>query len=282
MWRSVKYGMKRVWDRRKRWLKEQAEGLLPPDEQERIALHPCVAHRGWSGKAPENTLAAFRLAMGEPAVQWIELDVHLSRDEVPVVIHDPTLKRTARVPGRVTEYTAAQLAGLDAGSWFHPSYAKEPVPELDQVLAVTEGRCRLNVEIKGEDSDPVLIARRVAEVIRSRGREQDTLITSFRPAVLLAVKESCPSAATGLIIDNNPPGLAASVRSLGGSVLSIGYRHLTRRLLLEAEDSGIAVMAWTVNHPGDLLRLARRPEPIMLCTNHPDRWLAAVMNREAT
>jgi glycerophosphoryl diester phosphodiesterase len=256
------------------------DAMLPLEDTMRLALHPCVAHRGWSAKAPENTLAAFRLAMSEPAIQWIELDVHLSLDEVPVVIHDPTLKRTTNAQGRVSSLTAEQLGRLDAGSWFHKSFAGEGVPTLDQVLALTAGRCRLNVEIKGEDSPPLLIARKVAEIIRARGMEHDVVMTSFRPEVLEAMREADPGIRTGLIIEDLPEGLISSIKALGGSLLSIEYRHLTRPLLLEAEKAGVTVMAWTVNDPGDLRRLAERPETILLCTNYPDRWLAAVMNQE--
>lgn len=280
MWRIVKYGMKRLWDRRKRWLKERGETMQPLNRDSRMILHPCVAHRGWSGKAPENTLAAFRLAMSEPAVQWIELDVHLSRDGIPVVIHDPTLKRTTNGKGRVVDLTAAELARLDAGSWFHPDFAGEGVPTLDQVLALTAGRCRLNIEIKGDDSPVPLIVDSVIETIMSRRMEHDVVITSFRPAVLQALRQTAPVIRTGLIIDDNPPGLIQSVQALGGSLLSIGYLHLTKRLLHEASAADIAVMAWTVNRFSDLKRLVDRPEAIMLCTNEPDRWLAAINEEE--
>ena len=280
MWRSVKYGMKQVWDRRKRWLKEGGESMGPSTDLERMALHPCVAHRGWSGRAPENTLAAFRLAMSLPEVQWIELDVHLSRDGCPVVIHDPTLKRTTGVQGRVSDYTAAQLSRLDAGSWFDPAYASEGVPTLDQVLAITAGRCQINIELKGEDAEPSALAQSVVNVVFARRMERDVVITSFRPEMLQAVRDYSPAIRTGLIIENNPPELVSTVRSLGGTLLSIGFRHLTARLLKQAEEAGIAVMAWTVNQPGDIKRLVDRPEPIMVCTNYPDRWLAAVRRQE--
>ncbi|MBW5445014.1 glycerophosphodiester phosphodiesterase [Cohnella sp. CFH 77786] len=241
-----------------------------------MALHPCVAHRGWSGKAPENTMAAFRLALSESAVQWMELDVHLSRDEIPFVIHDPTLKRTARTQGRVSEYTAAQLARFDAGSWFAPSFSEEGIPPLDDVLALAAGRCRLNVEIKGEDSPPGLAARRVVDAIAARNMEQDVVITSFRPEILTAVRDITDSIRTGLIIEDQPAGLISTVQSLGCSFLSIGYYHLTSALLRQAEEADVTVMAWTVNQPRDLRILADRSEPIMICTNYPDRWLAAV------
>jgi len=114
--------------------------MLPSHDEQRMILHPCVAHRGWSGRAPENTLAAFRLATSIPQVHWIELDVHLSRDKVPVVIHDPTLKRTTGIKGRVSAYTAKQLGAMDAGSWFSPKFAQEGIPTLDQVLELVAGR----------------------------------------------------------------------------------------------------------------------------------------------
>ncbi len=244
------------------------------DESNRALLHPCVAHRGFSGLAPENTLAAFRLAMSQSYVHWIELDVHLSRDDVPVVIHDGMLKRTTNGQGRVREQTAEELSRLDAGSWFHASFASEGVPTLEQVLALTSGRCRLNVELKGDDADRELLARRAVDVIRSRRLEHDTVITSFQPELLLSVRNYFPSMKTGLIIDDRPSDLVAILKSIGASYLSIGFRHLNGRLLQQTAEASIDVMAWTVNASRDLRILANRPEPFQLCTNYPDRWHA--------
>ncbi len=80
-------------------------------------MNKCVAHRGWSGRAPENTLAAFKLALLEPNIYALELDVHLSKDGVPVVIHDHSLDRTTNGRGPVIERTVEQLKVLDAGKW---------------------------------------------------------------------------------------------------------------------------------------------------------------------
>jgi glycerophosphoryl diester phosphodiesterase len=269
-----------LWQNLKRMLEPASqflrEGVNSLDEITRASLHPCVAHRGFSGLAPENTLAAFRLAMNEPFVQWIELDVHLSRDNVPVVIHDGTLKRTTNGHGRVRDKTAAELGGLDAGSWFHASFASERVPTLDQVLALTAGRCRLNVELKGDDADRELLARMAVDVIRSRRLEHDTVITSFQSELLLSVRNYFPMISTGLIIDDRPKDLIPMLTAIGASNLSIGYGKLNRELLEQTADASISVMAWTVNSSADLRRLARRPEPFQLCTNYPDRWQAAM------
>jgi len=239
-------------------------------------LHPCVAHRGFSGIAPENTMAAFKLALGYPHVQWMELDVHLSKDGVPVVIHDSTLDRTTNVRGRVADFTAEELARLNAGGWKDASYSSEGIPTLEKVLELAAGRCRLNIELKGGDSDFERLASRAVEVIRSRGAEGDHVITSFEPAVLRAVRKHSPNLRTGLIIDDNPPDLVEKLIELDCSYLSIGFRHLNGKLLEQTAKASIDVMAWTVNSVSDLRRLAVRPEAFQLCTNYPDRWLAAI------
>ncbi|MBO9600456.1 MAG: glycerophosphodiester phosphodiesterase [Cohnella sp.] len=252
--------------------------------EERARLHPCVAHRGFSGQAPENTMAAFKLALSKPYVQWMELDVHLSRDDVPVVIHDSTLKRTTNGQGNVRDHTAEQLGKLDAGSWFHRSFAKEGVPTLEQVLKLAAGRCKLNVELKGDDQADEETKRRLAhrtvDMIKAKGMAQDTVITSFRPELLKTVREYDSSIKLGFIIDDNPADLAAKVIGLGATTLSIGYNHMTTELLRRTAEAGIEVMAWTVNSRKDLAKLSGRNESFQLCTNYPDRWYAATREGE--
>jgi glycerophosphoryl diester phosphodiesterase len=246
---------------------------------DRAYLHPCVAHRGWSGKAPENTMAAFRLALAEPAVEWMELDVQLSRDEVPVVIHDETLQRTTNGKGRVRDWTARELSRLDAGSWFHPDFAGETVPTLEQVLELARGRCRLNIELKTEGTERAYgerLARHVTDMLKSMRLERDVVITSFDPRCLRAVRRFAPDIRTGLIAFKRKPDLVRFLRALGASFLSIAFRRLHPALLDECAQHEVDVMVWTVNRPGDIARLTAMPDSFLLCTNHPDRWLAAV------
>src|SRR3954447_15867557 len=99
-------------------------------------LTPAVCgHRGASGHAPENTLVAFRRAK-ELGATWIEFDVQLSADGIPIILHDDTLERTTNLGQqlRPTELTLAQLKDLDAGSWFSPEFAGEKIPTLEEVL----------------------------------------------------------------------------------------------------------------------------------------------------
>jgi glycerophosphoryl diester phosphodiesterase len=122
-----------------------------------------TAHRGNSGLAPENTLAAFGKAL-ETAAQWIELDAHRSADGEVVVMHDATVGRTTNGHGAIAELTLAELKKLDAGSWFGPEFVGEPVPTLAEVVALVGSRIRLNVEVKSS-ADPES-SRKVVTVLR--------------------------------------------------------------------------------------------------------------------
>ncbi|THF79936.1 glycerophosphodiester phosphodiesterase [Cohnella fermenti] len=242
-------------------------------------LHPCVAHRGWSGGAPENTLAAFRLALAEPAVRGVEMDVHLSKDGIPVVIHDEKLKRTTNGRGRVQDYTADELGRLDAGSWFHPSFAGESVPTLEEVLRLLGGKLKLNVELKEGTRRVELLAFKVAELVRRLGLEADTTITSFERSILETSKRVAPELRIGWITKKRlNRKLIMRLREIGASFLSVEHSSLSEAGVREAVEAGIEVMAWTVNEPRDFARLAAIRQPLLLCTNYPDRWLMAVQD----
>ena len=108
---------------------------LPGQSTTLPGLAPVIGHRGAAGCAPENTLASFRKAR-EQGAAWVEFDVMLSRDEVPVLIHDETLERTTNGRGRVNQLTAAELQSLDAGCRFGPEFVGEPIPTLEAAVAV--------------------------------------------------------------------------------------------------------------------------------------------------
>ena len=108
-----------------------------------------VAHRGYSGLYPENTASAFEAAIGAGA-DMIELDVCLTKDRIPVVIHDQTLERTTDGHGLVSEFTLSELKKLDAGSWFSPKFKGESIPTLEEILLQIRGKISVNIEIKPE------------------------------------------------------------------------------------------------------------------------------------
>lgn len=236
----------------------------------------CVAHRGASGLAPENTMAAIRKAMSFPFVGWIELDVQLSRDGIPVVIHDDTLQRTAKRKGRVADYDAEQLTATDVGGWFSPAFAGETIPLLETVIEETKGRCRLNIELKTYGGRYPGMEKAVVDLLRKHGIEREAVITSFDPTALRKVRELSADVKIGLIIDGAPPFLVQELKTLDAAFLSIGHVYLNRQRMALFSEAGLQVMAWTVNDPQRMRRLAAISPDIMICTNYPDRYAAAL------
>ncbi len=136
-----------------------------------------IAHRGASAQAPENTFAAYdkALAMG---INHIELDVHLTRDDQIVVIHDDTVDRTTNARGRVADFTLDQLRSMDAGSWFSSEYKGESIRSLGETLEHYKGRLHFHIEIKARKIAGGL-ARRTIDMVRGYGLTDSATITSF-------------------------------------------------------------------------------------------------------
>ena len=141
-----------------------------------------VAHRGYRGLYPENTLAAFEAAIAVGA-DMVELDVCLTRDRVPVVIHDKTLYRTTDGKGLVSEHSLSELKELDAGSWFSSEFKGEAVPTLEELLQLVRGRILVNIEIKQDSFEspapPDAIEFQICELVERLEMVDSVLISSF-------------------------------------------------------------------------------------------------------
>ncbi|OIO61184.1 MAG: hypothetical protein AUJ55_01250 [Proteobacteria bacterium CG1_02_64_396] len=194
----------------------------------------CIAHRGASAEFPENTLPAFARAL-ELGADGIEFDLHLSFDGVLVVIHDETLARTTSGQGRVAEHTAAQLAELG-------------VPTLEQVLDLAEGRCLLNLELKGVGTGGALAkwatARRAA--VHS---PRNWLVSSFNRKELEDFKAGEGMAPLGWLCRRLNAVEIATARQLGAWSVHPGWRGLTSHEVEEARKSGFNVIPYTLDTP---------------------------------
>lgn len=164
-----------------------------------------IGHRGASAIAPENTLAAFEAAFRDGA-DGIELDVTLSKEGVPVVIHDDTLVRTAGTGGWVWSKSIFELKSLDAGSWFAASFAKERIPTLAETLDLVRGKGIVNVEIKSSieasrhgGPPPRELARAVVAVIDAHADPETIVVSSFDPRVLRHVARRAPRVKRGFL-----------------------------------------------------------------------------------
>ena len=161
-----------------------------------------IAHRGFSTRYPENTLVAFTAAV-DAGAQMIELDVCLTKDRQPVVIHDASVDRTTNGSGAVRSMTLDQLQRLDAGSWFDPRFGGERIPTLGQVLEAMRGRLLVNIEIKSEafeaDGPEDAVERQVVELVQARQMADDVVISSFEWQVLANIHAMAPGIALGLL-----------------------------------------------------------------------------------
>jgi glycerophosphoryl diester phosphodiesterase len=214
-----------------------------------------IAHRGASGRAPENTHAAFAAALALGA-EAIELDCQLSADGELVVIHDETLERTTDGTGAVGDRTAAELARLDAGAWFDPAYRGERIPRLADVLAQVRERVTLNVEIKTA-RDTGRIEPKLAALVADARATAWVVFSSFQWDMLRNMRATAPWARLGVLCDEDPRLRATAMAlELGAEAIAPGRRWVDRRVVEEAHVRGLGVWVWTVNEPGEIRRLA--------------------------
>jgi glycerophosphoryl diester phosphodiesterase len=232
-----------------------------------------VAHRGASGSAPENTLAAFREAMAHGA-RAIECDVHLSADGAVVVIHDATLERTTDGQGRVAEQRLTVLKTLDAGRWMAPAFAGERIPELSELLDLVDERLLLFIELKAGDR----LAERVAAVLGARGGGNVVLL-SFDPEQLVHVKRLLPGVPTMLLARREaqeaPAWIVDTAVAARAMVVGVERGGLDAAFVEAAHRAGLGVFAWTVNSVEEARRLAALGVD-GLVTDHPARIEAAL------
>jgi glycerophosphoryl diester phosphodiesterase/acyl-CoA hydrolase len=207
---------------------------------------PClvVGHRGAAGLAPENTFPSFELALAQGA-DAVETDVHLTRDGVPVLLHDETVDRTTNGHGAVADLTLAEIRSLDASGRFHASHAGTRVPTLDDFLAWAQGRTRIVVELKGT-GNPDLVPH-VVRVVREQRLLGETLLISFDHAALKQARELCPEALTGALYVARPADPIALARACGASSLCPQWPFATPDTVAGAHQAGLAVSVWTCN-----------------------------------
>ncbi|HEU4963822.1 MAG TPA: glycerophosphodiester phosphodiesterase [Bacilli bacterium] len=230
-----------------------------------------LAHRGASGFAPENTMAAFRLAQ-ELGADGFEFDVMLTSDGVPVVIHDETLDRTTNGHGLVQSHTFDEIRQLDAGSWYGRSFAGEKVPSLEEVLAAYGGRMFLNIELKNSHVRAPGLEEKVIELIRRYGIERQVIVSSFDHHSMAKFHGLAPDIRTGLLYECCLVDAVSYALKLGASALHPLFAtiNVQPELVPAAHAAGLEVNVWTVNDPA-FMRQCVRAGVDAIITNYPDR-----------
>ena len=212
-----------------------------------------IAHRGASAEAPENTIAAFELALVHRA-DGIELDVHLSRDNQPVVIHDFTLERTTDGSGPVSEHTVRELKRLDAGGWHGGQFRGQRIQTLQEVLERFRDRTRFWIELKGGSDLYQGIEERVVSMIEVYEVLERALVQSFDHKALSHIRTLNPDVQLGALIAQQP--LGPFIRSPGAAhALCPGAHLVTEEAVAQIRAAGLGCYVWTVNEPAQMDRL---------------------------
>lgn len=211
-------------------------------------------HRGAKGEAPENTLASFNHCL-KAGVKRCELDLHLSADGVLMVIHDPTLKRTTGIGGKVSHYRACELTTMDARragpSW--PTHC--PIPTLETLFQ----QCPFEhwqLEVKSASSQRATrTVEAIAKLVEQYALGPKVTVTSSSRSVLKALNERAPTLARGLVAEYAWLDPIKVARQYNCQMLALNWTLCTKERLKKAQDQGLHVSVWTVNELALMRRL---------------------------
>jgi glycerophosphoryl diester phosphodiesterase len=217
-----------------------------------------IAHRGASAHAPENTLAAFKLAIQKNA-DVIELDTKLTADEQVVVIHDQTVDRTTNGSGKVNNLPYAALREFDAGGHFGEKFQNEQIPTLEEVFEVCAGKILFNIELTNYLTPFDTLAEKVAQLISHFNLSKHTLVSAFHPIPLRRFHKLSPSIPIGFLAKSGSAGFLS--RSwLGRAIIHYHAIHpeksdVSSNLVRNAHKYGQRVHPFTVNAPEEMMKL---------------------------
>jgi len=251
------------------------EAFMRPDSPTRV-----IAHRGFSGQAPENTLVAIEQAISVGA-DMVEVDVTVTADGHVICLHDETLDRTTDGSGLPNDITLAEIKQLDAGSWFAPEYAGERIPTLTEVLDAVKGRILINIEIKPEAVEYGVV-QKVAALINEHEMLDSVVVSSFFPEALRLMKITDPDVITASLFNkelhtgSDPLEIILEVGSRG---FNISGKRVTPEMIERCHSHEIPVAVYTVNDATEMRRLMELGVDAVF-TDHPDLMLEVVAEGE--
>ena len=190
-----------------------------------------TGHRGAAELEPENTRLSIQKAI-DLSVDQVEIDVHLTRDQHLVVIHDATVDRTTDGQGAVADFTLVEIKRLDAGKG-------ERIPTLQEVIDLVRGKVVLQIELKGPDT-----AEPVVRAVERNSMESEVLLTSFVHERLREARQLNPSLALGALWSNPPDDACEQAIDMGGEAIHIQHQNIDAQLVRKAQAHGLKIRAW--------------------------------------
>ncbi|MEK5446058.1 glycerophosphodiester phosphodiesterase [Paenibacillus sp. FSL R7-0331] len=268
------------------WIRVKVKEIIDPADKVIT-----IAHRGASGYAPENTIPAIELAI-EMQADYIELDIHLTKDQIPVVIHDETVNRTTGSRGYVKNMTLEQIRQLDAGTWFneaYPMFAREQyagitIPTLDEVFETFGDKTRYMIEIKQPTANSQ-IETLLNEAVQKYNLEDVVSVHSFSSASLRKLHAINPEIPLYQLVWNDysatraPASYLENVKTYAVGI-SPNFQGIGPAYVAQVKNAGLKVMPYTVNYQVNMDK-AYLWGVDGVYTNYPDRFKEVIdTNRE--
>ncbi len=221
-------------------------------------LTAVIGHRGLALLAPENTLSGLRKAY-ESGLSWVEVDVMLSKDQVPLLLHDQNLDRTTNAKGLVGEQLWRDLKQLDAGAWFSPFYANEALPNLQQALQLCSSlNLGINLELKPNGFNNEHLLHQTLRVIKNfRGSLPSIILSSFCKTCLLLCHQIAPQIALGYLVDDkdNNNEIVSFADKIECFSVHLPSARVEKNLINQLHSNNKKVLAFTVNKPREAEQL---------------------------
>lgn len=225
-----------------------------------------IAHRGANKKAPQNTLSAFSLAIKENA-DGFETDVHLTKDNVPVICHNYTIDATSDGAGNISSYTLDELRRFDFGSYFSADFKGTQIPTLDEFLALVSKSSAeiINIELKKPlGGNTLTLVELTLNAVKKYGCLDRVIISSFSPSLLKTVKKIDARCKTAFLYPTNRPNVCRfminpffTAKRIKCDILHPSHLFVSQPLVFIAHKLGYKVNVWTVNDKNTIRRLLR-------------------------
>ena len=207
------------------------------------------AHRGAAGKAPENTMAAFRQAIKDEA-EWIELDVQESKDGVVMVIHDSDVMKLAGVSPKIWESTKEELQKIDIGSWFSSEFKGEKIPTLKEVLQEVKGKVKVLIELKYYGHD-IALEQKVVDLVEETGMSDDVALMSLKPEQVKKIKTLRPEWESGILLSK----VVGDISKMNVEFLAVNLAMMHPSFVKQTHAAGKKLYVWTADDPITIFKM---------------------------
>lgn len=222
-----------------------------------------MAHRGASKVAPENSMAAVRMAM-DAGSDWVEVDVQETADGEVVVIHDSDFMKLARNKTKVWDARLLDLQSIDIGSSFSPSFQNERVPKLSEILQLCKGKTGILIELKYYGHDQRL-EQRVVDIVESQDMSDQVMVMSLKPEGVKKIKQLRPSWKCGILLSV----AVGNIQKIEADFVAVNARFASRSLINKVRRANKEMYVWTVDDPASMSMLMNRGVDGII-TNRPE------------